>query len=243
MTNESFEAARIAAGAARKQAKAVRTKWKRGGPSEQRDEEFGVALQDLDKMIQGLLPFASDQSAYHKEAEREIGDCHGVKGGTYRDWGKYGEAADAYDRGLPYERRFLELGGQPNSYCLVQRLVSRVLKDPTAFRMGVPIQGANSVFPPVDVKAELETSAEEIRQQKEVSRRGDPWAQADFALVLQLLKRDAAGAEWDKFDDMRPDRSVYDATLEVVRLLRERLELDADSRARWEDLDSRLAPS
>ena len=241
MTNESFEAARIAAGTARKAAKAIRSKWKHVEFSTDRDAEFGAALQDLDKAIQGLLPFASDKSAYRKDAEREIGDCHGVKGGVYRDWAKYGEAADAYDRGLPFERRFLELAGQPNSYCLVQRLVARVLKDPVAFRQGLPIQGADTLVPPVNVTAELEASAEEIRQQKEVLRKGDPWAQADFALVLQLLKRDSAEAEWDKFDDMRPDRGVYESTLDVVRLLRKRLVLDAGSTAGWADLESRLA--
>jgi tetratricopeptide (TPR) repeat protein len=241
MTNESFEVARIAAATARRRAKAIRSKWKLVELSAQRDAEFGAALQDLDKAIEALLPFASDTSAYRKDAEREIGDCLGVQGGAYRDWGKFGEAADAYDRGLPFERRFLELGGQPNSYCLVQRLVARVLKSPREFRSGLPIQGADTLVPPVDVNSELEASAEEIRQQKEVLRKGDPWAQADFALVLQLLGRETAEAEWDKFDDMRPDSGVYGSTLDVVRLLRQRLDLDADSQSRWEDLENRLA--
>jgi tetratricopeptide (TPR) repeat protein len=241
MTNESFETTRIAAARARKQAKTIRSKWKYLGPSDQRDAEFGTSLQDLDNAIEALIPFASGGSAYRQDAEREIGDCHGVNGGAYRDWGRYGEAADAYDQGLPFERRFQELRGQPNSYCLVQRLVARVLKNPVAFRRGLPIQGADARVAPVDVTAELEASVEEIREQKKVLRKGDPWAQADFALVLQLLGRNAAEAEWDKLEDMRPDRGVYDSTLDVVRLIRQRLLVDADSGAGWHDLELRLA--
>jgi hypothetical protein len=40
---------------------------------------------------------------------------------------------------------------------------------------------------------------------------------------------------------MRPDRGVYESTLDVVRLLRRRLAQDADSTNPWEDLENRLA--
>jgi hypothetical protein len=234
MTNESFEPIRIATSTAKRQAKKTRTKWKGAGPSAERDLEFDAEVKNLDAAIQALRPFADENSAYRKEAQREIGDCHGVMGGVYRDWGKYGEAADSYDLGLPYEQSFLELGGQPNSYCLVQRLVSRVLLAPQAFRQGQPIKGLN-------VKAELEASADEIARQLKGPRQGDPWAQADFALVHQLLGRESAEAEWDNFDDLRPGSSVYESTFDVVHLLRQRLVLDVDETARWEDLESRLA--
>ena len=240
MTNHSFDATRIAAANARKNAKDIRKKWQHLESSAQRDVEFGLALQALDEAIHDLTPFVADDSAYRTDAEREIGDCHGVRGGVYRDWGKYGEAADAYDQGLPYERRFLELGGQPNSYCLVQRLVVRALKDPKAFRDGSPIQGADLLVPAVDVKGALDASLKEIEQQKEVLRARDPWAQADYALVLLLLERESAEAEWDKFDDMRPDSGAYQSTLDVVSLLKNRLELSPVAVERWADLEDRL---
>jgi hypothetical protein len=240
MTIDSFDATRIAATNARKKAKDIRKKWQHLEPSAERDVEFGMALQGLDDAIHTLNAFVAENSAYRKDAEREIGDCYGVKGGAYRDWGKYGEAADAYDQGLPYERRFLELGGQPNSYCLVQRLVSRALKDPKAFKNGLLIQGADPRVPAVDVKAELAASLKEIEQQKEVLRAKDPWAQADYALVLLLLERGTAEAEWDNFDDMHPDSGAYQSALDVVNLLTSRLELSDAAADRWADLRDRL---
>ena len=84
MTNHSFEATRIAAANARKKAKDVRKKWLHLGSLAQRDIEFGLALQGLDEAIHDLTPFVADNSAYRSDAEREIGDCHGVKGGLYR---------------------------------------------------------------------------------------------------------------------------------------------------------------
>jgi len=80
----------------------------------------------------------------------------------------------------------------------------------------------------------------EIEQQKEVLRARDPWAQADYALVLLLLERETAEAEWDKFDDMHPDSGAYQSTLDVVSLLKNRLELSAAAVERWADLEDRL---
>lgn len=240
MTNTTFDAVRIAAANARKKAKDIRRKWQHKEASPGRDAEFEATLKGLDAAIVGLKTFVSANSIYRRDAEREIGDCHGVKGGAYRDWGRYGEAADAYDRGLPYEQRFEELGGQPNSYCLVQRLVARALKDPTAFRTGSPIRGAEALGPAIDVKAGLVDCLTEIAHQKEVQRAKDPWAQADYALVLLLLEDEAAESEWDKFDDMHPDSGAYQSTLDVVRLLRGRLELSDEAAERWDDLMDRL---
>lgn len=240
MTNTTFDAARIAAVNARKTAKDIRKKWQHEEASPERDAEFKVAVGGLNDGIKDLEEFVSANSAYRRDAEREIGDCHGVIGGAYRDWGKYGDAADAYDRGLPYEQLSEERGGQPNSYCLVQRLVARALKDPTAFRTRSPIQGAWALGPAIDVKAELVDCLKEIARQKKVLRAKDPWAQADYALVLLLLEDESAESEWDKFDDMHPDSGAYQSTLDVVRLLRGRLELSNEAAERWDDLMDRL---
>jgi hypothetical protein len=80
----------------------------------------------------------------------------------------------------------------------------------------------------------------EIEQQKEVLRAKDPWAQADYALVLLLLERGTAEAEWDKFDDMHPDSGAYQSALDVVNLLTSRLELSDAAADRWADLKDRL---
>ena len=104
-----------------------------------------------------------------------------------------------------------------------------------AYPSGVP----TCSFPPSMSKP---TSSEfkEIEEQKKVLRAKNPWAQADYALVLLLLERDQAETEWDKFDDMHPDSGAYQSTLDVVSLLKNRLELSAAAVERWADLEDRL---
>jgi hypothetical protein len=238
-----FEDVATEAQRARRRSKEVRKEWKERPPSEDRINAFRSIQDDLERVIVDLRVWDHERSAYRRDAKREIGDCLGVKGGTYRDAGDYPRAAEAYDDGLDYERAVNQLGGHPNSYCLVQRLVTRVLAEPEAFSRSEPIQG-------VDVHAELAQCVETLRNQMAVVRSGDPWAQADLAVVMQLLATgpiaspraaDAATA-WDQLDDMRPDRFVYGSTREVVQLLRQRLEhLSLSTKAAWSDVVSRLS--
>lgn len=244
MTTDSFEALRIRAELARKEAKSIRLQWKNRVASDERNAAFQCAINGLDEVIADLGEWREEQSAFRKEAEREVGDCLGGKGGTYRDWEKYDKAAEAYDQGLVHEKNVYKMGGQPNSYCLVQRLVARVLANPEAFCRSEEIIGCN-------VQTELEKSIVELRDQMRVLRSSDPWAQADLALLLQLLGDkadktygdDAALTAWDKLDNMRPDRFLYESTFEVVKLIKEKLEPYLCDKARdsWEDLLNRLS--
>ena len=235
MKTDNFEDLRTKAERARKEAKSIRKKWKDGAPSKEREDAFETSIMALDEVINELEKWSGEQSAFVNEAKREMGDCFGVIGGTYRDWGKYREAAEAYEKGLPFEEELNRAGGQPNSYCLVQRLVSTVLADPA-------VLGSD------DMRKKLEASLAIVRDQMKVHRSKDPWAQADVALLLQLLGdragNDAAVIAWDEFEDMRPERFVYESNVEVVKLIKEKLDpfLSDESKYSWEDLLSRLSP-
>jgi hypothetical protein len=233
VTPESFEEIRKRASLARKASKSHREEWKGKEPSEDRDRVFEKTVKEFDAVLQLLKEWRG--SAFDTEAAREIGDCLGAKGGTLRDWGRYDQAAHAYDEGLNYEREVEESGGRPNSYCLVQRLVMRVLWQPERFVDNQMILDRN-------VRNELNRSTTTVSNQMKAQRRGDPWAQADYALVLQLLGEDRAISEWDKFEDMRPDRFVYESTSEVVKLLQERLVplLSSEDQEAWADVVARL---
>lgn len=224
MTPPSFAELRTMAENARADAKAVRKKWETVGQLGDRNEDFERVLKQLDSVIQFLESWRGDASAFRSEAARETGDCHGVRGGTLRDWGKYEEATQAYDDGLTFEESSNRLGGQPNSYCLVQRLVTRVLWKPQEFQRGERIKD-------LDVLLECERALSVVRDQMKVLRKNDPWAQADVALLLQFLSEKPAGkhdeedaeSAWDSLDDLRPDHRVYASTLQVVKLIAERL--------------------
>lgn len=243
MTPPTFAELQATALNARKRAKAVRKEWKDREPGENRDDAFRAAVKELDDVVLVLKGWRGEDSPYRRDAERDIGDCLGVKGGTYRDWGKYRDAAFSYDEGLPYEREAQQLGGQPNSYCLVQRLVCRVLEEPGEFQRVGSVLG-------VDLDLELDRSAQVVRDQVKI-RTDSRWAQADLALLLQLLGGksdrgfDRATAAWDELDDMGPDRFVYDSTLETVKALQSRLDqfLDPAARSSWADLVGRLTPA
>ena len=242
MTIPTFAELQARALSARQNAKAVRKKWRRQPEEAARTADFEAAITELSAVVEALGSWSAPESPYRREADRDIGDCLGVQGGTYRDWGRYDGAASAYDQGLPYERRAEELGGQPNSYCLIQRLVCRILHDPEAYLEGRPILD-------LQVEPELGSAAQIVRAQ--IPNRNDAvWARADLALVLQLLASngrvtfDEVTLEWDALDDMKPDRAVYDSTLEAVLAVKERLDpfLKARARDEWEDVVDRLSP-
>jgi hypothetical protein len=248
---ETYEEVERQAQLARQKAKSTRNDWKDRtkladrGARQRRDEAFGEAIDNIRKVIDALRIHAGEESPYRRAAEREIGHCLGVIGGTYRDWEKYEDAARAYDDGWPYELNVIDHGGQPDSYCLVQRLVARVLLNPAGFFRAEPIMGIN-------VQAELERAADVVTGQIGKNHPGgkrfyDPWAQADLAMILQLMEsragsgfaRSNASHAWDRLIyELRPKRFVYDSTKEVVELLSESLRpyLDNKSQQAWTDV-------
>lgn len=242
MTDPSFEDTRKRATLVRKSSRSIRKEWNERERSDDRDRAFVGVVEEFDDVIRSLEKWRG--SAFDREAVREIGDCLGAKGGTLRDWGRYDKAAEAYDHGLDCERSVEMLGGQPNSYCLVQRLVMRVLWQPEAFHRMEKILD-------IDVHLALKSSGKIVHDQMKALRKGDPWAQADFALVLQLLGEQAtdlfgdddAITAWDKLDDLKPDRFVRKSTCDVVKLVQNRLApfLREEEKDAWGCVVSRLS--
>ncbi len=237
----SFKEIQTAAQKTRLDAKAVRSEWKGQEDSDRKEAALRRALGDLQAAIDALTPWDTEDSAYRREAKQEIGDCYGVRGGTYRDFKYFEEAAVEYGRGLAYERDVERLGGKPNSYCLIQRLVSLVLARPAAFVKGEPVDGSNLH---AELVAALATVTAQIRDD-------DPWAAADVALLSQLLAvdtsaewRSSARAAWNKLDDLRPKRNVYDSTLDVLREIAARVGpyVDPDTANELSRVLRRLAP-
>jgi hypothetical protein len=233
----TFEQLQAAAQAARNDAKTTRVKWRstHGGG---RDAAFARPVAALDQVIAELeerLQNAEGGSLREQDLLTEAGDCYGVKGGTYRDWGRYLEAARSYETGRGCEERLNELSEKPNSYCLVQHLVNLILADPASFAQCGQVEKFN-------VTAGLARARDTIRDQMKVKRKGDPWAQADLALVSQLLGDDATH-EWDTLDDLKPKRFVYDATHDTVLPLFEKLKPHLSDRAQqsWIDVIDRLS--
>ena len=245
MSAPTFASVQSQAQKARSSAKSVRNDWKKREPGDARDSAFAAAVNELDHVVASLEVWRAEDSPFRKDAERETGDCLGVKGGTCRDWGKFADAARSYDAGLPYEEQAQTLGGQPNSYCLVQRLVCRVLNEPEEFQRHGRARMKDLEID--DMDAALAKSAATVRAQMHL-RTDKRWAQADVALLLQLLGGrstrgfDEAAAAWDELDDMGRDRFVYESTLDTVKALKARLDplLDAAGQNAWDDLVSRL---
>jgi hypothetical protein len=137
-----------------------------------------------------------------------------------------------------------EQGGVPSSYCLVQRLVTRVLADPAGFAVSRPVLG-------FVVQPKLAECVGVIEAQMRGPRKNDSWAGADLAVVLQLMTVGEDGARhvgraidaWDALEDMNPDRFVLESTRDVVTALRDRLSpsLDDGARDEWDDVLDRLS--
>ena len=222
----------------RQDAKAIRKRWVGQAPSSSRKAEFQNAIANFEVVIAAFeerLEVAEKGSLGERDLCTEIGDCYGALGGTYRDWEEFTQAAKAYGKGRVYEKRVEDLGGQPNSYCLVQQLVNLILADPKGF-------SEHTLIDNVDVRNELRAARDTLNGQMRVARRGDPWAQADLALICQLLDDDAV-VQWDELDDLEPKHFVYDAAGSVVRFVHEKLSpyLKDTENEFWHEVEERLS--
>lgn len=218
----------------RRSAKSVRNEWRHNISADKRDQAFREVVLQLRDVIESLVNYAmhmEDASITARDLHIEIGDCYGLLGGLYRDWGKFNEAADAYGRGRISEIKVKELGGKSNSYCLVQELVNLILGSAIAFdKNAALIQRVNQ-------------AREEVQKQMSEDRAGDLWAQADLALLTQLDSPDCAVYEWDKFEDLSPPRFASEGTKEVLTALFGKLKPDLDPSAKdsWDDAILRLS--
>jgi len=214
--------------------KSLREMWRQRDPSRERDAAFENSIESLMKVIEAFvlrLSQMEEGSLSERDIASEIGDYFGIQGGTFRDWGKFEEAARAYEKGVTQTKRVKELGGKFNSYCQVQELINLVLAHPEAMN------------PSSGLVAKLRTTLDQIRQNP--GSRPDPWAQADQALITQLVDPEKAVGEWDTFEDLNPKKDSYSATRNVVDALFEKLRphLTGSSLESWNDLRERLRTS
>ncbi len=217
----------------RRSAKSIRNEWLHNPSTDKKDHAFREVVLPLRDVIESLVNYAmhmEEASITARDLHIEIGDCYGLLGGLYRDWGKYTEAADAYSRGRISEIKVKELGGKSNSYCLVQELVNLILGSVIAFDTNAALI------------QRLHQAREEVRKQMSEDRAGDLWAQADIALLTQLVSPDCAVYEWDKFEDLIPPRFASEGTKEVLTALLSKLYpyLSPAAKDSWEDAIARL---
>jgi hypothetical protein len=210
--------------------KRLRNLWRNRDASQARDAAFQKAIEGIATVI-GAFKHRFTQMEKGSSSERdlasEIGDYCGVQGGIFRDWGKFDEAAKAYGEGHKHAKLVRELGGKSNSYCLVQELINLVLARPSDLNSADVLE------------TKLRPALSEIRQS---DRKGDPWAQADQALITQLVDPQKATEEWDILDDLLPKPDVYAATRDVVIALAKclRPQLDGATLKSWNELVARL---
>jgi hypothetical protein len=163
-----------------------------------------------------------------KRFAEELADCHGMNGGLYRRWalGDSGALEErdpdhllasvrAYDAGYTYESdpEFKIVA----SYNMVNRLVSRLLYDPSLLD-GAAADPANPQQL-CDLRAELEAARVEVTKQLEFDRRDDIWAIADQELLKLLLYPDSVSSVFSHFIARSPPDYAYGSVLDVLRPL------------------------
>jgi hypothetical protein len=172
------------------------------------------ALSDLRETRKALSESddLSNPGKLEVDVAEQLGHILGSKGGIFRRWKRYEDSVSAYDAGYEQEAWVLSQGRE-NSYCLVQRLVARVLVSKAAG----PEAGYVKSLP---LHASLVEAQTEVARQRgpEGHRADDEYAAADAALIGLLL----GTADWlqvlGSFVHASPRPSEYSvaATLEVV---------------------------
>lgn len=156
---------------------------------------------------------ATETGGWQSQLASELADCHGLIGGIQRRWGLASdEAAErtehlqasvaAYDAGDDFERE--KEYGVVNSYNLVNRVVGRILLEPT-----------------IDLSAQMDEAKTIVEGQLTQKRRGDIWAIADRALLRLLLGEADHASAWAPFRDNSPPDFAYDSVLDTLEPLAE----------------------
>lgn len=148
------------------------------------------AISLLEKASLPEPPQPFEQS--DREVAKELADCWGTLGGTYRANGNLAEAYRCYDIGLKYEAD--PRLRQSNSYNLVNRLLVRYAMNPDRD----PLPG--DVEP---LTAQLQKARAVVTTQARGPRKGDMWAHAD-SVLLNLLSGDIGAAKqaFKEFDTL-----------------------------------------
>jgi hypothetical protein len=166
---------------------------------------------------------AESGANYKAQLASELADSYGLLGGIERRWAvaeaeaaarreHYQASVRAYDQG--YEVESDPRYGLVNSYCLLNRLIGRVLLNPEL--LASPAQADAGGGGP-ELVAELERAGKHIEQQLATDRYGDYWVIADQALINLLLGRADARAAYAPFKAQLPPDFAYKSVLETLR--------------------------
>jgi hypothetical protein len=192
-----------------------RTARKKETPRAERDEKFEAARmkfqEAIDSLERGLRTIRRQQTGYTPDVCRvleSLSQSYGSLGGTWRDAGDRERARDLYDKGNEYEEERRRNCAAKDTYNMLQRLVIRILIDPTLLEQP-------------EMKADLNAVREEIKRTK----REDSWALADLALAGFLYgdEADAVIAELDAviadLEQRKAEATFYESAHTVVATL------------------------
>jgi hypothetical protein len=184
------------------------------------DEDWEGAISDLEEaidLLRDLVPVAS--TPVPSRIASELADIYGMIGGIHKRWGLPLDGEErrhhleasvaAYDEGFRYERD-LELN-EANTYNRVNRLVGRVLLDPSILQE----DGAATS----EVAEELRRAEGILTEQVGAARQKDPWAYSDLGTIQLLRGAPDALPTLRKLDRLRPPAFVYDSALTTLQPL------------------------
>jgi hypothetical protein len=151
----------------------------------------------------------------------QLADSFGLMGGIEKRWGltlagqerqwHLEASVAAYDSGFKYEHKLQR--NEETTYNLVNRLVGRVLLDPSLLqKKGV----ADSQF-----SDELGEAENILTGQVESVRQKDPWAYCDLGTIRLLRGDQNALRTFRNLDRLRPPKFVYESTLSTLQPLQE----------------------
>lgn len=164
------------------------------------------AIDDLEEML-GTVRQTQDWKQILPILEA-LSQTYGQLGGTWRDARDFSKAAEYYDKGNAYEEERRREGGAMDSYNLLQRLVVRLLGNP-------------SLVDDAEFAAKLREVRNTIQEQFGYGR-NDSWGIADLALAQILCSSDADFVIADLEQRQRElqkgqaDKSFYKSTYDVV---------------------------
>ena len=211
--------------------------------------EFKQAKAAIDEAFELLKRYPApeiDSTRPAGQGERavaqQLADFHGILGGLYRSRGDKSEndleaAIEEYDKGSRYEmsERFHIL----NSYNLVNRLVLRILTDPTLLISKKPVERGKNM------DHLLDEAAGKIEEQLGNGRDDVQWALADLAMLELLQEKGDVKSTLDElYETAKTDPYPLQSMLGVIRdLLRHDVPLQKRIIEVGEHLRSKLPES
>jgi hypothetical protein len=201
------------------------------------DQDWAGAISDLQEAIDILHARKTEASPpLPSWLASELADAYGLMGGIERRWGLLlsGQERErhlkasvaAYDEGFTYEKNLPP--NEENTYNRVNRLVGRVLLNPSVLEAGGAVP---------DIFDELGKAEDILTKQIESVRQKDPWAYCDLGTIRLLRGEPDALLTFKELDRLRPPSFVYDSTLATLQPLGE---VAADVRPELEQAAAQL---